>query len=124
MPYEPETAPQRPSKHGNILGTAFAKLADRMEPLCPTVPERCKTCAFRSGTIPNQMAGTLVEAMHCVIGTDPSPFCCHQSLRDGEPTHLCAGYVLVKKARFEEVRSELANALTELSTMEDAANVE
>lgn len=113
---------QQPSKHGAILGAAFARIADEMEPKCPMVPDRCKSCAFRAGTIPNQMAGTLVEAMHCVIGTDPTPFCCHQTLdADGRPTMLCAGYVLVKKAPFENVRAELTKVLGELDTARAAA---
>jgi len=106
--------PQQPSAHGRILGAAFARIADEMEPKCPTVPDRCKTCAFRHGTIPSGMAGTLVQALHCVIGTDPAPFCCHQSLKDGRPTMLCAGYMLAKMAPFERVKDEICVALSEL----------
>lgn len=106
--------PQRPSWHGRALGAAFAKLADAMAPLHPEIPERCKTCAFRAGTIPNSMAGTLVEAMHCVVGIDPAPFGCHHSLKDGLPTKLCAGYVLAKLAPFKDVKAALISVSDEL----------
>jgi hypothetical protein len=108
---------QQPSKHGRILGAEFARLADAMAPLHPEIPERCRTCAFREGTIPNQMAGTLVEAMHCVLGTDPAPFGCHHTLKDGEPTQLCSGYLLARLAPFDEVKAGLARACASLDAL-------
>lgn len=107
--------PQTPSAHGRLLGVEFAALADAMEPLHPEIPSRCKTCAFREGTIPNQMAGTLVQAMHCVLGTDPAPFCCHQTLKDGIPQSLCAGYALARLAPFEDVKAALKRVHDALS---------
>lgn len=108
-------AAQKPSAHGRLLGAEFARLADAMAPLHPEIPERCKSCAFREGTIPNQMAGTLVEAMHCVLGTDPAPFGCHQTLdNDGLPFALCAGYVLAKRAPFDDVIAAIARVSTAL----------
>lgn len=108
---------QKPSEHGRILGAEFARLADAMAPAHPEIPERCKTCAFREGTIPNQSAGTLLEAMHCVLGTDPAPFGCHQGLKDGVPTKLCAGYVLAKLAPFEDVKAGLARVRAKLDAL-------
>lgn len=86
------------SEHGKILGAEFAAIADKLAPLHPDIPERCKTCAFRLGTTPNQSAGTLVEAMHCILGVDPAIFGCHQTLKGGIPMQSCSGYLLARRA--------------------------
>lgn len=109
-------SPQRPSAHGRALGAGLARVADKMAALHPEIPDRCKTCAFREGTIPNQMAGTLLEALHCVVGIDPSPFGCHHTLgKDGIPTSLCAGYALARLAPFEDVRETLIQVAEDLN---------
>jgi hypothetical protein len=105
---------QQPSEHGRILGTQLAWVADVMAAQRVDVPDRCKTCAFRAGTIPSRMAGTLAQALNCVAGLDPSPFMCHHSLRGGEPTQLCAGYVLAKSAPIELLHRALTRATLQL----------
>lgn len=75
------------------------------------------TCAFRAGTIPGQMAGTLRDALNCVAGIDPEPFMCHHTLRDGEPTGLCAGYLLTTAAPVELLRRALMQAGKKLSKL-------
>lgn len=113
-------AAQKPSEHGRILGAEFADLADAMAPLWPEIPDRCKTCAFRHGTIPNQMAGTLVEAMHCVLGTDPAPFGCHHKVdKEGRPTKLCSGYMLAKAASFDAVKAAIGRVATKLAALNE-----
>ncbi len=109
------TAPQRPSNHGRALGLELARLADAMVEAYPEIPDRCKTCAFREGTIPNQMAGTLVEALNCVVGLDPANFGCHQTLdTSGLPTTLCAGYILARLAPFNDVKQALIRVTEKL----------
>lgn len=110
-------APQTPSDHGRILGSALADVADKLAPLHPNVPERCKTCAFRHGTIPNAMAGTLMEALNCTLGIDPNPFGCHHTLKDGKPTSLCAGYFLVSEFGFDDVKAVMPSVVEKLNAL-------
>lgn len=110
-------APQKTSQHGRILGSAFADIADKLAPLHPEVPDRCKTCAYRHGTIPNAMAGTLVEALNCTLGIDPNPFGCHHTLKDGKPTELCAGYFLLSVFGVEEVKAVLPSVVEQLDSL-------
>lgn len=61
----------RPSKHGQILGSALAlvAMAGRKDSPVP-LPEPCLTCAFREGSMPNQTAGTGLIALNIVLGID------------------------------------------------------
>jgi hypothetical protein len=100
----------KPSEHGRVFGAALAKMADDIAANHSEIPERCKTCAFREGTIPNQMAGTLMQALNCVTGADPDDFACHHSLdAAGRPTRLCNGYLLLAMLATPE---QLVAALT------------
>lgn len=47
--------------------------------------ERCSTCAFRLGTLPNGCPGTVMDAMKC--GMEGEPFYCHDRRRLGEKCH-------------------------------------
>lgn len=58
----------------------IAALAAEGEP-----DERCRTCAFRSGTVPNGCAQTMADAIKCVV--EAHPFLCHQHDRKGLPCH-------------------------------------
>lgn len=55
--------------------------------------ERCKTCAFRLGTVPNGCVQTQADAMKCVM--EGVPFYCHQ-----DPTHKtpCHGWFAGRRA--------------------------
>lgn len=50
--------------------------------------DRCKTCAFRAGTVPNGCEQTLADALKCAM-EGSRYFVCHQ-----DPKHqkLCHGY--------------------------------
>lgn len=65
---------------GRMSEKAVAKLAAEGEP-----DERCKTCAFREGTHPNQCADTLMDALKCLV--EGEPFYCHDTKRVGWPCH-------------------------------------
>lgn len=66
----------------------------------PNHAERCKSCAFRLGTIPNQCAPTVMDALKCVI--EKRDFMCHEHFdADGNPTELCAGYLLAMGATYD-----------------------
>jgi hypothetical protein len=119
MPDPVEKGPERPSRHGAILGAALAQLA---EAGCRAVGDDavpwCATCAFKPGSMPNQMAATGLTAYKCAIGVDPEPFGCHHGLAlDGQPTRLCAGWLAAKHAPWElvkEVSERLALALQDV----------
>ncbi len=64
----------------------IAKLVTEGEP-----DERCKTCAFRAGTVPNGCPQTQADVMKCVL--EAVPFYCHQ--RKGE---LCHGWYAARVA--------------------------
>lgn len=83
---------ERPSRHGAILGKALAALVEAGREIEPNIPPACATCAFREGTMPNQMAATGIVALKCVTGADPDDFACHYGMAEGWPTKLCAGY--------------------------------
>jgi hypothetical protein len=76
----------RVTPEGRAAGLQVAALADKAvarldaqgEP-----DERCRTCAFRLGTVPNGCAQTQSDAMKCVV--EGIPFTCHQRL--GNPCH-------------------------------------
>ncbi len=47
--------------------------------------ERCKSCAFRAGTVPNGCLQTQMDVLKAVI--EKVPFLCHQHDREGRICH-------------------------------------
>lgn len=75
-----------------LVEPAIARLAAEGEP-----DERCKSCAFRAGTVPNGCAQTMMDALKCVI--EDVPFLCHvNTYRDGSPK-ICHGWFAAAWAR-------------------------
>lgn len=98
----------RPTKHGSLLGEALALIADLGERYSPIpMGERCSTCAFRKGSVPNQSAGTGMIALNCVLGIDRDRFACHHGMKDGEPKRICVGYMAAILAPFSQVKEVL-----------------
>lgn len=58
----------------------IARLAAEGEP-----DERCKSCAFRPGTVPNGCLQTQLDALKAVV--EGVPFLCHQADRGRAPCH-------------------------------------
>ena len=78
---------------------AIAALAADGEP-----DERCKSCAFRIGTVPNGCIQTQLDALKCVV--EGVPFCCHQEDRRGHPCHgWYAARVAVQRAEKAQGRA-------------------
>lgn len=91
----------RPTPQGYLLGAVLAAAADRGEPIArlsdPTMPPRCKSCAFTQGTIPNGCPETVLDAMGALIET--IPFRCHQHFDDdGDPMDICSGWIFAMAA--------------------------
>jgi hypothetical protein len=63
--------------------------------------ERCKTCAFRLGTVPNGCLQTQLDALKAVV--EDVPFLCHQANRKGS---VCHGWFAARVAvdRAEQAR--------------------
>lgn len=96
--------PNRPTELGRALGAEVARLAD-VAAAAGDYPERCKTCAFRGGTLPNGCEETLMDAMKCVI--EGKPFMCHQTFdANDEPTEVCAGW-LAARVETEDVTADI-----------------
>lgn len=67
-------------------------LAEQGEP-----DERCKSCAFRLGTVPNGCLQTQLDALKAVV--EGVPFLCHQADRERSPCHgWFAGRVAMRDA--------------------------
>jgi hypothetical protein len=63
-----------------ITEPTIAALVNEGEP-----DERCKSCAFRLGTVPNGCIQTQGDALKCVV--EGVPFMCHQHDRKGWTCH-------------------------------------
>lgn len=78
----------RVSPEGRALGEQIARLT---EPWVQRLAaqgepdERCKSCAFRAGTVPNGCLQTQMDVLKAVI--EHTPFLCHQHNRKGMPCH-------------------------------------
>ena len=59
--------------------------------------ERCKTCAFRLGTVPNGCPQTVLDALKAV--TEGVPFLCHSHQdENGEFFKICHGWYAARVA--------------------------
>lgn len=79
----------RVSPEGQLLGEQMARLYDIAEKRLgedADPGERCKTCAFRRGTVPNGCAQTQLDISKCTV--EGIPFYCHQNVGQ-----LCHGWV-------------------------------
>lgn len=91
--------PNKPTEIGRALGKQLARLCDAAETEqrkhFPDMQERCKTCAFRGGSLPNGCEETVMDAIKCVI--EGVGFMCHHSPKDGKGgyTELCQGWFLL-----------------------------
>jgi hypothetical protein len=94
LPAKPETetptvVPNSPSAEGVLAGKELARIfqpAIESFEAIPDMPHRCKTCAFRLGTIPNQTLPTVMDAVKCIA--EKEDFFCHT-----DTDQLCVGYV-------------------------------
>lgn len=120
MSEQPAADGDRPSIHGKMMGKALALMAELGSRDAPMpIPDMCLTCAFREGSMPNMTAGTGIVALNCVLRIDTDRFACHHGLREGEPQHLCAGYIAAMLAPFSEVKEILAAFNEELAAAGD-----
>lgn len=81
------------------MGEVMARLADAE---CAALAakdepdERCKTCAFRAGTVPNGCFQTQSDALKAVV--EGVPFMCHHHRSStGQHTHICHGWFAVRR---------------------------
>lgn len=82
----------RVSTEGQALGQQMALLYDIAQRRLGDQAdegERCKTCAYRAGTVPNGCAQTQLDISKCTA--EGIPFYCHQ--RQGE---LCHGWIITR----------------------------
>lgn len=85
---DPTKDHMRVSPEGRVLGERMASLADRALVVLAAEgesDERCKSCAFTAGTVPNGCLQTQMDVMKAVV--ENVPFNCHQADRKGWPCH-------------------------------------
>lgn len=84
----------RPTPEGREVGEHLARWADAADKdqrvRFPNMMERCASCAFRAGTLPNGCDETVMDALKCVI--EGHDFMCHQSKGNSDP---CMGWLLL-----------------------------
>jgi hypothetical protein len=88
--------PNRPTPEGREAGEHLARFCDESfaELSELPLPERCGTCAFRAGTIPNGCLSTFGDALKCVYEGDE--FFCHEKPSGEEPQRWCAGWIAMR----------------------------
>lgn len=73
-----------------MLGKEIARLADMAEAEAikrfPHTAVICRTCAFRSGTVPNGCLQTVMDAIKCVM--EQVDFMCHEDI-----SRPCMGWI-------------------------------
>lgn len=98
-----EQTPNRVTPEGRAAGFQLAMLtepaiADLVREGEPD--ERCKSCAFRLGTVPNGCIQTQLDALKAVV--EDKLFMCHQADRKGKACHgWFAARVAVDRAELE-----------------------
>lgn len=109
---DPTRDHSRVSPEGRAMGAQLARLADRS---CTALAQqgeaddRCKSCAFRAGTVPNGCLQTQMDALKAVV--ENVPFHCHQHDRKGSVCHgWYAAQVAIKQA--ERARGQKRPAIT------------
>lgn len=89
--------PNRPTPEGIALGENLARLTqpDIDAMVSAGIPDnRCASCAFRLGTIPNGCIETQADALKALMEGDP--FYCHMQFPLG--TVLCFGWYAARES--------------------------
>jgi hypothetical protein len=68
----------RVTPEGREAGQQHARLCEKAISKIGEPDERCKTCAFRAGTVPNGCLQTQLDVLKCVV--EKKPFMCHHDL--------------------------------------------
>lgn len=87
----------RTTKEGRQLGSQLARLAETEIALLAIngeTDDRCKTCAFRIGTVPNGCPQTALDAIKAVM--ENVPFMCHH--KQPPNAHICHGWYAARRA--------------------------
>lgn len=91
----PAAFAHRVCDESQMLGSVLGRIVDEAEPEIrakfPGIAERCKSCAFKTGTLPNSCLDTALDAFDCAIRGEPF-YCHHRFNSDGTPRDLCAGW--------------------------------
>lgn len=84
----------RVSPEGRALGTQLVRL---VEPIIKKLEmegepdERCKSCAYRAGTVPNGCLQTMADAIKATL--EQTPFLCHVDRQADGTLKLCRGWL-------------------------------
>lgn len=91
---------KRVTPEGRAMGVLMAGLADaecaKLAQHHDEPDERCKSCAFRAGTVPNGCIQTQSDAMKAVV--EDVPFMCHgHQDAHGRYDQICHGWFAVRR---------------------------
>ena len=93
----------------------IAHLAAEGEP-----DERCKSCAFRAGTVPNGCLQTQADVLKAVV--EKVPFLCHQHDRKGQACHgWFAAMVAMRHAELVKGPAPISSCPWEFSPPDEEA---
>lgn len=93
---DPTKDHSRVSPEGRRIGATMADIAGKGVRVLAAegeADERCKSCAFTPGTVPNGCIQTQLDAMKAVV--EGVPFMCHQANRKGRS---CFGWYSARVA--------------------------
>lgn len=79
----------RPTPEGRECGAQLSELFDDADQTRTVMRQRCTTCAFRLGTIPNGCEATVMDALKCVV--EGLQFNCHE-----QQGKACAGWLTMR----------------------------
>lgn len=85
---DPTKDHKRVTPEGRAMGEQLVRLTEPwIEQLASEgePDERCRSCAFTAGTVPNGCLQTQMDALKAVV--EDVPFLCHQAGRKGLPCH-------------------------------------
>ena len=91
---DPTKDHNRVSPEGRAIGAQWVRIA---EPIIAHLvaegepDERCKSCAFRLGTVPNGCLQTMADVTKAVL--EQKPFACHVDRNSDGTPKLCAGWL-------------------------------
>lgn len=72
---EKTLVPNVPCEAGAAMGKEIARMTEpslkKFRELFPNAPDMCHDCAFRAGSVPNQCAATVADALKSVLELVP-----------------------------------------------------
>ena len=98
-----------PTPEGREMGAHLARWTEAALPKLAAMgqeDDRCKTCAFREGTVPNRCIDTVADAMKCVVEGEHMFLCHHPRAGETGYDKACYGALRARAWWIEHQRRE------------------